>query len=210
MSAEICCVQNSILFRHVSRVWSAHHHCERSKYVVLLDFPSRQNKTTKADAQGHHLAVKNWWDQCVVVSLWCITRIPPQKMLIVATSTNAARLVSLAKPERTHIFNVFDDGSCCSCISQVMTACINVNSKVLSWRACVYHIHCMCVSLYNVCFQKPDTGLIFPDRATLYVTAIEDRQYKDEKINCKWHGTCHFLCSFISSTQQNKLRASFY
>jgi len=28
----------------------------------------------------------------------------------------------------------------------------------------------------------PD-GLIFPDRATLYVCAIEDRQYKDEKIN---------------------------
>lgn len=32
-------------------------------------------------------------------------------------------------------------------------------------------------------FQKPD-GLIFPDRATLYVTAIEDRQYKDYKIHC--------------------------
>uniref|UniRef100_A0A3B3XUJ9 Uncharacterized protein n=1 Tax=Poecilia mexicana TaxID=48701 RepID=A0A3B3XUJ9_9TELE len=30
---------------------------------------------------------------------------------------------------------------------------------------------------------KPD-GLIFPDRATLYVTAIEDRQYKDYKIHC--------------------------
>jgi protein arginine N-methyltransferase 1 len=28
----------------------------------------------------------------------------------------------------------------------------------------------------------PD-GLMFPDRATLYVTAIEDRQYKDDKIN---------------------------
>ncbi|CAG5122543.1 unnamed protein product, partial [Candidula unifasciata] len=26
-------------------------------------------------------------------------------------------------------------------------------------------------------------GLIFPDKASLYVTAIEDRQYKDEKIN---------------------------
>ena len=26
-------------------------------------------------------------------------------------------------------------------------------------------------------------GMIFPDRATLYVCAIEDRQYKDEKIN---------------------------
>lgn len=32
--------------------------------------------------------------------------------------------------------------------------------------------------------QKPD-GLIFPDRATLYITAIEDRQYKDYKIHCK-------------------------
>ena len=26
-------------------------------------------------------------------------------------------------------------------------------------------------------------GLMFPDKATLYVTAIEDRQYKDDKIN---------------------------
>jgi len=32
-------------------------------------------------------------------------------------------------------------------------------------------------------------GLIFPDRATLYVTAIEDRQYKDDKIN--WWDTVH-------------------
>ncbi|NXV55022.1 ANM1 methyltransferase, partial [Molothrus ater] len=31
---------------------------------------------------------------------------------------------------------------------------------------------------------SPD-GLIFPDRATLYVTAIEDRQYKDYKIHCE-------------------------
>lgn len=29
---------------------------------------------------------------------------------------------------------------------------------------------------------KPD-GLMFPDRCTFYITAIEDRQYKDEKIN---------------------------
>jgi len=28
-----------------------------------------------------------------------------------------------------------------------------------------------------------EDGLMFPDRATLYVTAIEDRQYKDDKIN---------------------------
>ncbi|KRX93150.1 Protein arginine N-methyltransferase 1 [Trichinella pseudospiralis] len=28
-------------------------------------------------------------------------------------------------------------------------------------------------------------GVIFPDRASLFLCAIEDRQYKDEKINCK-------------------------
>lgn len=27
---------------------------------------------------------------------------------------------------------------------------------------------------------------MFPDRATLYVVAIEDRQYKDFKIHCKY------------------------
>lgn len=36
-------------------------------------------------------------------------------------------------------------------------------------------------------------GLIFPDRATLYVTAIEDRQYKDEKINCENFYICFYL-----------------
>lgn len=30
---------------------------------------------------------------------------------------------------------------------------------------------------------QPETGLLFPDKCTLFVTAIEDRQYKDEKIN---------------------------
>lgn len=27
---------------------------------------------------------------------------------------------------------------------------------------------------------------MFPDRASLYVVAIEDRQYKDYKIHCKY------------------------
>lgn len=27
---------------------------------------------------------------------------------------------------------------------------------------------------------------MFPDRAALYVVAIEDRQYKDFKIHCEW------------------------
>lgn len=34
-------------------------------------------------------------------------------------------------------------------------------------------------------YLKPD-GLIFPDHATLYLAAIEDQDYKEEKINCEW------------------------
>jgi protein arginine N-methyltransferase 1 len=29
-------------------------------------------------------------------------------------------------------------------------------------------------------------GKIFPDKATMYVAAIEDGEYKDDKIGCKW------------------------
>jgi len=39
-------------------------------------------------------------------------------------------------------------------------------------------------------------GLIFPDRATLYISAIEDRQYKDEKINW-WDNVYGFDMSCI-------------
>jgi type I protein arginine methyltransferase len=30
-------------------------------------------------------------------------------------------------------------------------------------------------------------GKIFPDRATIYMAAIEDGEYKDDKIGCRWH-----------------------
>ena len=33
-------------------------------------------------------------------------------------------------------------------------------------------------------YLKPG-GLMFPDEATLYLAAIEDMEYKEEKINCK-------------------------
>jgi hypothetical protein len=33
-------------------------------------------------------------------------------------------------------------------------------------------------------YLKPG-GLIFPDTATLYIAAIEDQDYKEEKINCE-------------------------
>lgn len=39
-------------------------------------------------------------------------------------------------------------------------------------------------------------GMMFPDRCTLFVTAIEDRQYKDDKINW-WHEVYGFDMSLI-------------
>ncbi|XP_014294316.1 protein arginine N-methyltransferase 1 isoform X1 [Halyomorpha halys] len=41
-------------------------------------------------------------------------------------------------------------------------------------------------------------GLLFPDRASLFITAIEDRQYKDEKINW-WDNVYGFNMSSIRS-----------
>jgi len=41
-----------------------------------------------------------------------------------------------------------------------------------------------------------EDGMLFPDRATLFITAIEDRQYKDEKINW-WDDVYGFNMSSI-------------
>lgn len=35
------------------------------------------------------------------------------------------------------------------------------------------------LNLYQV-----ENGVILPDKASLYITAIEDAEYKDEKIHC--------------------------
>ena len=44
-------------------------------------------------------------------------------------------------------------------------------------------------------YLKPG-GLIFPDHATLYLAAIEDSDYKEEKINCRlFANVCLILCS---------------
>lgn len=47
-------------------------------------------------------------------------------------------------------------------------------------------------------YLKPD-GLIFPDHATLYLAAIEDQDYKEEKINCEWRlSTAHSTYSMLT------------
>ena len=55
--------------------------------------------------------------------------------------------------------------------------------------------------------QAPD-GLIFPDRATLYVCAIEDRQYKDEKINCELEFRPSLVMYFLNDIDSESDRLS--
>ena len=45
-------------------------------------------------------------------------------------------------------------------------------------------------------------GLIFPDNASLYICAIEDQDYKEEKINC--------ACSFIVSLGPSLVLKDFF
>ena len=45
-------------------------------------------------------------------------------------------------------------------------------------------------------YLKPG-GLIFPDNATIYIAAIEDQAYKEEKINCTFLLFSLFLCLLI-------------
>lgn len=50
----------------------------------------------------------------------------------------------------------------------------------------VPYIHVILVSVMQV-----DDGIVLPDKASLYLTAIEDADYKEDKIECEliymWH-----------------------
>lgn len=41
-------------------------------------------------------------------------------------------------------------------------------------------------------FLKPD-GLIFPDMASIYMAAIEDQDYKEEKIDCEFYNNSYAI-----------------
>jgi protein arginine N-methyltransferase 1 len=62
--------------------------------------------------------------------------------------------------------------------------------------------YCLCYeSMLNTVLYARDKwlapdGVLFPDKASLYVCAIEDRQYKDEKINW-WDNVYGFNMSSI-------------
>jgi len=52
------------------------------------------------------------------------------------------------------------------------------------------------VSIANLSFCTILDGMLFPDRANLFITGIEDRQYKDDKINW-WENVYGFNMSAI-------------
>lgn len=39
-----------------------------------------------------------------------------------------------------------------------------------------------------------DDGIILPDKASLYLTAIEDAEYKEDKIECEHIPPNYFVC----------------
>merc|ERR1719447_1489413 len=59
-----------------------------------------------------------------------------------------------------------------------------VDIIISEWMGyCLFYESMLSTVLYARDKWLAEGGMVFPDRATLYVCAIEDRQYKDEKIN---------------------------
>ncbi|TRY71552.1 hypothetical protein TCAL_05406 [Tigriopus californicus] len=74
-----------------------------------------------------------------------------------------------------------------------------VDIIISEWMGyCLFYESMLDTVLYARDKWLAPTGLMFPDRATLYVTAIEDRQYKDDKINW-WDDVYGFDMSCIKS-----------
>lgn len=46
-----------------------------------------------------------------------------------------------------------------------------------------------------ICVQV-NNGLVLPDKAALYLTAIEDAEYKEDKIDCELTTSCSSPCLF--------------
>lgn len=69
-------------------------------------------------------------------------------------------------------------------VEEVVLPVPHVDIIISEWMGyCLFYESMLDTVLYaRDKWLKPD-GLLFPDKCTLFVTAIEDRQYKDEKIN---------------------------
>lgn len=43
----------------------------------------------------------------------------------------------------------------------------------------------LAISYLCFCWLQVDDGVVLPDKASLFLTAIEDAEYKDDKIECE-------------------------
>ena len=69
-------------------------------------------------------------------------------------------------------------------IEEISIPVEQVDIIISEWMGyCLFYESMLDTVLYARDKWLAPNGLMFPDKATLYVTAIEDRQYKDDKIN---------------------------
>jgi len=69
-------------------------------------------------------------------------------------------------------------------IEEIQLPVEKVDVIISEWMGyCLFYESMLDTVLYARDKWLAPTGLMFPDKATLYVCAIEDRQYKDDKIN---------------------------
>merc|ERR1712055_260266 len=82
-------------------------------------------------------------------------------------------------------------------VEEVTLPVEKVDIIISEWMGyCLFYESMLNTVLYARDKWLAEGGMIFPDRATLYVQAIEDRQYKDEKINW-WDNVYGFDMSCI-------------
>lgn len=113
---------------------------------------------------------------------------------------------SVDLPSPTLFALLFPSGSLNSPYSKIKSEHCQLSPKWPRWQSAEWEMLARrCLSSNSMCSSKCDVfvrwidyethfptihqqkpgGLMFPDRAALYVVAIEDRQYKDFKIHCK-------------------------
>lgn len=71
------------------------------------------------------------------------------------------------------------------------------SSPVLNtpWKSCALSF----ITYLIIVSMQVDSGIVLPDKASLYLTAIEDAEYKDDKIECELSWLLKsYYCIFMS------------
>lgn len=89
-------------------------------------------------------------------------------------------------------------------VEEVTLPVEKVDIIISEWMGyCLFYESMLDTVLYARDKWLAEGGMLFPDRATLYVSAIEDRQYKEDKINF-WDNVYGFDMSCIRNVAVNE------